>query len=81
MFKNKMSATCPIRETCVKLILDGFLRYCQCRNLSINHTNHYTRYARYLGVYPKEHPNFKNGGDGTVDNILNLEKCSNINRF
>lgn len=50
-----MSVTCPICESTIELVPNGRLYYCLCRGLGVDHTKEYTR---YLGVIPKEHPNF-----------------------
>lgn len=51
-----MSVTCPICETIVPLIPDGYLRNCKCKALGVDHTKEYTL---YIGVIPKEDVKFK----------------------
>jgi hypothetical protein len=52
-----MTATCPICETTIILIPDGSLRFCECKALGVDHTKEYTR---YIGIIPKEEPEFEN---------------------
>lgn len=52
---NPDSYTCPVCTTKVQIILDGKIRSCSCKKMSIDCTPEYTRFIGYL---PMEDPSY-----------------------
>ena len=61
--------TCPVCTTKVPIILDGKLRSCHCKKMSIDCTPEYTRFIGYLPIEDPYYEDWYTQFKKTIDTL------------